>query len=157
VFGKSSIKSKFFLIEKVNYRGSKLFEMGGTYRKSRTHKAKKAFKRKFRTCCREKDIDQIQEELEKKSLGIIPFKAQLHEENYSDAEDLPGGGKFSCEPCDKFFIDQITLDIHLKTKNHKKRIKLLQETPYTHKEADAAGGVGTNDYHRKASVKMQIS
>ena len=131
--------------------------MGGGYRKSRTHKAKKAFKRKFRTCNREKDIDQIHEELEKKSLGIVPHKRQNSEDNFSDAEDLPGGGNFSCEPCSKYFIDQKTLDIHLKTKNHKKRCKLLQEIPYTHKEADAAGGIGTNDFQRKIAIKMQIS
>jgi hypothetical protein len=131
--------------------------MGGGYRRSRTHKAKKAFKRKFRTCSREKDIDQIHEELEKKAFGIVPFKDLHPEEINSDADELPGGGNFSCEPCNKYFIDQKTLDIHLKTKNHKKRYKLLQEVPYTHKEADAAGGIGTNDYQRKTAIKMQIS
>ena len=131
--------------------------MGGGYRRSRTHKAKKAFKRKFRTCSREKDIDQIHEELEKKSFGIVPFKDLHPEEINSDADELPGGGKFSCDPCNKYFIDEETLDIHLKTKNHKKRCKLLKEVPYTHKEADAAGGIGANDYQRKIAIKMQIS
>lgn len=125
--------------------------MGGGYRRSRTHKAKKAFKRQFRTCSRTKDIDQIQEELEKKAQGLCPNPTvSVNDvEDYSDADELPGGGKYYCEGCDKHFINQSTLDIHLKTKTHKKRVKLLSERPYTHKEAEAAGGVGSNDFQRR--------
>jgi bud site selection protein 20 len=129
--------------------------MGGGYRKTRTHKAKKAFKRQFRTGVRGKDLDQIQEELEKKTLGINPVPTVNDLEEYSDADELPGGGKYFCEGCDKYFINQVTMDIHLKTKNHKKRVKLLGETPYTLKEAEAAGGVGSNDYQRRKATKMQ--
>lgn len=131
--------------------------MGGGYRKSRTHKAKKAFKRQFRTCSRAKDIDQIQEELDKKLFGITSYSTEQKQEDnsFSDDEQLPGGGNFYCQSCDKYFINQLTLDIHLRTKNHKKREKLLKETPYTHKEAEAAGGVGSNDYQRMKSIKMQ--
>jgi bud site selection protein 20 len=127
--------------------------MGGGYRRSRTHKAKKAFKRQFRTADRAKDLDQIQEELEKKAQGITTFANEVEE--YSDADELPGGGKYFCQGCDKYLINQATMDIHVKTKTHKKRVKLLAETPYTHKEAEAAGGVGSNDYQRRLTTKMQ--
>lgn len=129
--------------------------MGGGYRRKRTHKANKAFRRQFRTCSRAKDIDQIQEELERQAQGLKPSPLVTEVENYSDDEELPGGGKFFCQGCDKHFINQSTLDIHVKTKNHKKRMKLLKETPYTHKEAEAAGGVGSNDYHLRMTSQMQ--
>ncbi|KAM0675050.1 hypothetical protein GVAV_001389 [Gurleya vavrai] len=56
-------------------------------------------------------------------------------------EDLPGCGMFPCFECDRFFIDEKTLDGHKKTKGHKRRIKELKETPYTVKESERCAGL----------------
>lgn len=40
-------------------------------------------------------------------------------------------------------MNEKTLNSHLKSKAHKKRQKLLDDTPYTQAEADAAGGLGS--------------
>lgn len=37
------------------------------------------------------------------------------------------------------------MDEHLKSKLHKKRVKLLQEEPYTQKDAEAAVGLYTQN------------
>ncbi|VDQ08220.1 unnamed protein product [Trichobilharzia regenti] len=46
-------------------------------------------------------------------------------------EDRPGLGQFFCIFCDKYFIDQETLDLHKKQKPHKRRLKSLNEPPHT--------------------------
>lgn len=119
--------------------------MGGGYRKSRTHKAKKAFGKQFRVRRRTKDLDQVHEELSKQKQllanGLPPITA-----TESDCEDLPGNGLYACTSCQRNFIDQRTLDIHVKTKQHVKRMKLLKDTPYTQREAEAAGGVGLSQF-----------
>lgn len=53
-----------------------------------------------------------------------------------------GGGEFPCVHCSRHFIDKATLQIHLKTKVHKRRLKELKEKPYSQEEADAAAGLG---------------
>uniref|UniRef100_A0A1I7XR56 Zinc finger protein 593 homolog n=1 Tax=Heterorhabditis bacteriophora TaxID=37862 RepID=A0A1I7XR56_HETBA len=56
--------------------------------------------------------------------------------------DLPGDGQFYCIECERYFIDEQTKQNHKKTKLHKNRVKTLREIPYSHKEAEAAGGLG---------------
>lgn len=48
-----------------------------------------------------------------------------------------------CLHCAKHFIDQRALDDHFRTKVHKRRMKALQDEPYTEKEADIAAGRGS--------------
>ena len=55
-------------------------------------------------------------------------------------EDKPGLGQFYCVQCAKYFVDQTSLDSHLRGKNHKKRLKVLQEKPFTQEEAEFAAG-----------------
>jgi bud site selection protein 20 len=43
----------------------------------------------------------------------------------------------------RFFVDQTSLIRHTKSKSHKQRLKLLQERPYTQKEAEWASGMTT--------------
>lgn len=50
-------------------------------------------------------------------------------------ESLPGLGQFFCIHCTRYFINQKAKDEHLKTKDHKKKIKTLKEKPYDLKEA----------------------
>jgi len=105
--------------------------MTGGYRRSRTHKARKAFSKSCRTRRRVKDLDQIHEDLAKPVI-VAPYD-----------EDLPGGGQFPCIECARHFQNFADLVGHRKNKLHKKRLKLLKERPYTQAEADAAGGLST--------------
>merc|ERR1719436_538126 len=67
--------------------------------------------------------------------------------------DLPGDGQFYCVPCARYFITQTVFTEHKKTKNHKKRLRLLKETPYSQAEADAAAGMGCYTVKTKLEVK----
>lgn len=57
--------------------------------------------------------------------------------------DKPGFAQNYCLHCAKYFIDQRALDDHFRTKVHKRRMKALQDEPYTEKEADLAAGRGS--------------
>ncbi|GMT25465.1 hypothetical protein PFISCL1PPCAC_16762, partial [Pristionchus fissidentatus] len=81
-----------------------------------------------------KDIDQIAEDLQ-------PEKAAKLTNQEVDL-DLPGDGQHYCIECNRYFTDDATLKIHVKSKVHKKRLKELKEVPYSQKEAEAAGGLG---------------
>lgn len=61
-------------------------------------------------------------------------------------EDLPAHGKYYCTPCARYFISQSALDTHGKTKQHRKRIKVLDgPQPHNQLDADWAGGMGLPD------------
>jgi len=45
-------------------------------------------------------------------------------------EDLPGLGQHYCVSCAKHFTSTIGLAAHERTKDHKRRLKTLQEKPY---------------------------
>ncbi len=58
------------------------------------------------------------------------------------SEDLPGLGQFYCITCARHFITDQAKQVHLKTKEHKKRFKVIRtEKVYTHEEAERAGGL----------------
>lgn len=106
---------------------------------------KLGFKKSRDTRVRRKDIDQIQEEIATgKSIVVTRFDTSDRADTASRPknDDLPGQGEHFCQHCDRYFINAVTLGIHLKTKAHRKRVKLLKEAPYSQAEADAAGGVG---------------
>lgn len=115
--------------------------MAGGYRRSRTHKGKKAFSKSCRTRRRQKDLDQVHDDLKKD-----------HEPCYD--EDLPGGGLFPCRECSRQFQSEPALQEHLKGKLHKKRLKLLKEAPYTHAESEAAGGLGTQSFYERQGTSI---
>lgn len=61
-------------------------------------------------------------------------------------EDVPGGGKFYCTPCSRYFVSERAQTDHEKTKLHKKRTKELQgPRPHSQSDADWAGGMGPAD------------
>eukprot|EP00009_Paramoeba_aestuarina_P006570 CAMPEP_0201510198 /NCGR_PEP_ID=MMETSP0161_2-20130828/2993_1 /ASSEMBLY_ACC=CAM_ASM_000251 /TAXON_ID=180227 /ORGANISM="Neoparamoeba aestuarina, Strain SoJaBio B1-5/56/2" /LENGTH=128 /DNA_ID=CAMNT_0047905341 /DNA_START=75 /DNA_END=461 /DNA_ORIENTATION=+ len=64
-----------------------------------------------------KDIDQILGDMEN------PEKANLREGD----DELPGGGRYYCVPCSRYFIDQKNLDDHIKTKIHRRRMKTFEK------------------------------
>ena len=109
---------------------------GPSAKKAGRRSKKKAFKRARSTKCRAKDLDQIQEELLRREGGNT--KAMPKKEDRKLDEDLPGFGQSYCETCDRHFVDSHTLKQHVKTKAHKKRVKLVKEEMYTQEEAERA-------------------
>ncbi|KAI8983053.1 hypothetical protein BDB01DRAFT_792223 [Pilobolus umbonatus] len=63
--------------------------------------------------------------------------------------DLPGLGQHYCVECARHFISEVHLEEHLKTKLHKRRVKKLQDEPYTQEEADRAAGISKPDNGKK--------
>ena len=82
----------------------------------------------------QRDIDQIIEDLEPQNL--LKLKIQPLQ------EDLPGLGQFYCAFCAMYCVSQHALDAHQKGKQHKKRVKISQEEPYTIKDSLKFGGLG---------------
>ncbi len=73
-------------------------------------------------------LDQIQESIKKNR-------------TIEDIEKLPAGGKFSCIKCDVYYRDQNTLDVHFKTKAHKRRSKEFDVKQHCSKDAEMAAGL----------------
>ncbi|EGD72415.1 zinc finger protein [Salpingoeca rosetta] len=108
--------------------------MGNPQRRKRMHKNNKFFQKAMRTRRKTRDVDQIHDDLKPKVLNKLATQVVDY--------DLPGMGQFYCVHCARHFVDEFTLEAHRRSKVHKRRLKQLSETPYTQKEADAAGGLG---------------
>jgi bud site selection protein 20 len=62
--------------------------------------------------------------------------------NQTQQEDKPGLGQYYCVTCARYFIAEQALTVHYKTKEHKKRFKIVKnEVPYSIEEAERVGGV----------------
>ncbi|KAJ3022166.1 UNVERIFIED_CONTAM: Bud site selection protein 20 [Siphonaria sp. JEL0065] len=109
-------------------------------------------KRASRTRARTKDLDQIQEDIAKKGTGSTDAAAPELD------PDLPGLGQFYCIHCAKYFVSQPAMDVHLASKPHKKRVKVLQEPAYTQRDAEAAVGLRTDNTRgrRVATSEMNV-
>ena len=127
------------------------------YRRKRTHHARKAIKRSHRTCEMVKCLDQISDIMYRDRSGTN-FKPVVLVDDQSDVdEELPGDGNHRCVPCDRDFTSDAILQKHKRQKNHKKRVKLLKEVPYSLEEAAAAAGRGnyTDLIEKKKYLKME--
>ncbi|GJQ10119.1 hypothetical protein GpartN1_g1910.t1 [Galdieria partita] len=109
-------------------------------------KQKGNFKQNRRKIFLQRHVDQIKEEIEKK--GVI----QAMTEHTAVDLELPGLGQYYCLPCDRYFVSNDALNRHYKTKAHKRRLKDLQETSYSIREAEAAGGLSTPDNGRPRKI-----
>ena len=106
----------------------------GRYRNARTRTTKnKDSKKGCKTHCRSRDIDQIQDDMEK----VVETKAP---KEFELDEDLPGMGQHYCLTCGRHFANEITLVQHRKTKIHKRRLLVVAKPKYTHDEAMLASG-----------------
>lgn len=103
-------------------------------RKDGIRSKKKQYKRKVWLCNRDKDMDQIQDELEKSEETGKPIGFEYDDE-------LPGGGQFYCVETGKHFIDAKALADHKKTKFYKRRLKELKKEKYTQATAEWAAGM----------------
>ncbi|ELT95497.1 hypothetical protein CAPTEDRAFT_132341 [Capitella teleta] len=101
----------------------------------------------YRTRRKTKDIDQIHEDMKPGTAAkLLSQEVDL---------DLPGSGQFYCLHCAKHFISEEALKKHFRGKPHKKRLKELQDEPYTQAEADRAAGMGNYKAPGKVKVTTQ--
>lgn len=114
----------------------------GTGRTAGKHGArskKKKYKRKVWLSNRDKDVDQIQDELELSVETGTSVQEKLGLKEYDD--ELPGGGQFYCVETGKHFISEKALEDHKRTKFYKRRLKQLKEEKYTQNTAEWAAGM----------------
>lgn len=110
---------------------------GAQAKKTGARSKNKQYKRKLWLNRRDKDIDQIQDEIELSKETGVPITNRLIPE-FDD--DQPGGGQFYCVETGKHFVDAKALADHKKTKFYKRRCKELEKEKYTQKTADWAAG-----------------
>ncbi|KAI0207515.1 zinc finger protein 593 [Lamellibrachia satsuma] len=109
--------------------------MGRPMARKKQHKGDKPLKEKYRLKRKTKDIDQIHEDLKRENAEkLLNQEVDL---------DKPGSAQFYCLHCARYFISNHALKEHLKGKPHKRRLKCLQEEPFTQAEADRAAGMGS--------------
>lgn len=84
---------------------------------------------------RTRDLDRIQDD--------IKAAAEGKQADYTQEPDLPGGGAYHCIYCARHFVDARSMELHVKTKDHKKQVKRCNEEQYTQKEADAGAGMSS--------------
>lgn len=95
--------------------------------------------KRYKTKRRTKDLDLIYDELTSQS----KIQSLL---NQPIDETKPGLGQHYCIHCDKYFETAYALKTHLKGKVHRRRVKELKGVPYTQQVADAAAGIGLNNF-----------
>jgi len=88
-------------------------------RGGRTHVKNKQYKKSRLVCNREKDLDQIQDEMKTLDTSNLPVD-----------EELPGLGQYYCLTCARYFTTAEVLKQHKMTKVHKRKLKLALEKPY---------------------------
>ncbi|KAI6082778.1 hypothetical protein F4821DRAFT_204989 [Hypoxylon rubiginosum] len=96
-----------------------------------------------------RDIDQIKADL------LSPKHLAQYKESFAP-EDLPDLGKWYCTECAKWFESEVNLVVHRKGKPHRRRVKQLQEEPYTQKEAEAAIGLRTDNERPSQTMESAI-
>jgi bud site selection protein 20 len=106
--------------------------MGQCQRRRGNTSRNKQYQRIRKTKRRTKDMDEIITDL--KPENIIKLQNQPID------EDLPGLGQHYCVFCSRYFINKNSLEAHLKTKEHKKRIKSTKDGPYTIEDSKKYGG-----------------
>merc|ERR1712183_12116 len=138
---------KLHIVTDIKYLNRSI--MGKPQRKKRTHKNIKDFKKSQRTRKRTTDIDEVHRHMEPDRINNY-----LHQKL---DPDLPGEGQHYCIPCARYFISGTCLTEHKKTKNHKKRLRILKDSPYTQAEAEMAAGMGNYLVKKKKDLEQQAS
>lgn len=98
--------------------------------------------RQYKTRRYKRDVDQIFDD---------DFAANQIQKlkNQEIDETKPGLGQFYCIPCAKYFESEVAIKSHVVTKRHKRRLKEINDRPYTTQEADAAAGLDVLRYQKK--------
>jgi bud site selection protein 20 len=106
--------------------------MGKCQRRRKNTSKNKQYQKVRKTKHRTRDIDEI-------LVDLMPENLLKNEKREID-EDLPGLGQFYCVFCSRYFTDNSTLQSHIKTKEHKKRVKRTKDEPYTIEDSKKYGG-----------------
>lgn len=69
--------------------------------------------------------------------------------------EKPGFAQNYCIHCAKYFINEQAMKDHFKTKVHKRRMKALEDEPYSVEEAERAAGHGSYVSHKKRKMETQ--
>jgi len=115
--------------------------MGQPKAKKPRQNKRRAGRRGLKLKTRTKDLDQIHE-LINDPAKLEKFQKEIEEDAKDPECEIPGRGQFPCITCAMFFQDQTSLDGHMRSKKHKKRLKQLRDEPYSIEEAEAASGLG---------------
>ncbi|KAF8250138.1 hypothetical protein K440DRAFT_173250 [Wilcoxina mikolae CBS 423.85] len=102
--------------------------------------------RRSKTKRRTRDLDQIHGDL-RNPRQLLQLKALIPD------EDRPALGIYHCVECAKYFEQEHNLREHRRGKNHKRRVRMLKEEPYSQKEADAAAGIGCASFYEAREQK----
>ncbi|EEB10718.1 zinc finger protein, putative [Pediculus humanus corporis] len=116
-------------------------------KRKKSYQGNKREKKRWRTRNRRKDLDEINEDLKPEKVSSL-----LHQEI-----DLnkPGCAQFYCIHCARYFIDQVALKEHFRSKGHKRRLKDLEEEPYTIEDSERAAGKGNFIEPKRRRIETQ--
>ncbi len=119
--------------------------MGPKVGRKRSHHGIRDVKRSSRTRARTRDMDNIFDDMQKENYVKLT--------NQEFNPDVPGSAQHYCVECARYFLSRETLADHCRTKQHKKRVKVLQtETAYTQKDAELAAGLQTDNGKKAMDV-----
>lgn len=118
----------------------------GRLRRKRTHHGIRDNYRKQRTRAYTRDLDQIHNDLKPENIDKMK-----HQEIDTD---LPGFGQHYCVECARHFMSDTHYQEHLKSKLHKRRVKKLEDEPYTQEEADRAAGISAPDNGKRGGRRV---
>ena len=108
--------------------------MAGLTSRHKGHKHKQIKKANLKTKRYRRDVDQVVLE------DMLPENA-VKLNNQPIDEYQTGLAQHYCLHCARYFIDDATMKTHFLSKTHKKRMKTVKNIPYTHEEAERAGGL----------------
>ena len=108
--------------------------MGSITRRKPGAKNKQIKKANLKVKRYNRDVDQVVME------DMLPENA-VKLQNQELDETLPGLGQHYCLHCTRYFLTDLVMAEHFRTKEHKKRMRVLKEIPYSHEEADRAAGL----------------
>ena len=108
--------------------------MAGLTCRKKGHKHKQIKKANLKVKRYRRDVDQVVLD------DMQPDNAEKLLNQELD-EYKPGLGQHYCLHCARYFISDNAIQTHFKTKEHKKRFKTCKEIPYSHEEAERAGGL----------------
>ncbi|KAL0634586.1 hypothetical protein Q9L58_006473, partial [Maublancomyces gigas] len=94
------------------------------------------------------DLDQVHADI-RSPKRLAQLKALVPD------EEKPGLGLYHCVECAKYFESEYNIAAHRRGKNHKRRVRMLNEEPYSQKEADAAAGLGTATFYEALEARKE--
>ena len=103
----------------------------GLYKRKANSAKNKKYGKARRTRNYRKDTDQIQDDLKPENVHKLS--------NLKIDEDLPGLGQHYCAFCARYFVSMVAMNVHSKSKDHKKAIRRAQEKVHTQKDSDNFG------------------